>query len=119
MPDAFQGLEQINTIVVSLVTAVKDVERRADQVIDKTANDIANTAKQLVPVDTGATKASIGYDRPLGADLVAIIGPTTEYAPHLEWGTARMAPRAFMGPSLDIHSPRFVKAMIQLGGDVL
>lgn len=88
--------------------------KRASIVVRKTAADIVATAQQIVPVDTSATKQSIGADIEQGG-LVAEIGPTTHYAPYLEHGTSRMAPHAFMGPALDRHTPDFVEAMEQVG----
>lgn len=114
----WDGLDELNSVMVDLTAASVLVTRRASDVMDKSAHDIEATAKQLVPVDTGATKNSIGVDRPVGKDLIAIIGPTTEYAPDLEFGTVRMAPRAFMGPSLDIHAPGFVAGMAAVAADI-
>lgn len=113
------GFDDLNRLAADLTGAAASTVARASLVVDKVAHDIEGSAKQLVPVDTGATKNSIGVDRPLGSDLEAIIGPTTEYAPYLEFGTATMAPHAFMGPAMDLHTPGFVAAMGQLGGDIL
>lgn len=88
--------------------------KRASVVVTKTAHDIVATAQTIVPVDTSATKQSIGADIDDGG-LAAEIGPTTEYAPYLEHGTTRMPPHAFMGPALDRHTPDFVQAMEQVG----
>lgn len=92
---------------------------RAATVQVKTALDVVATAQQLVPVDTGATKNSIGWDRADEPDILAVeIGPTTEYAPHLEFGTSRMAPHAFMGPALDRHTPGYMAAMAEIAGGI-
>jgi HK97 gp10 family phage protein len=113
------GLDDLNSLAVDLAAAGWRVTRAASDVLDKSAHDIEATAKGLVPVDTGATKNSIGVDRPVGPELVAVVGPTTEYAPHLEFGTVHMAPHAFMGPALDVHAPAFVEALETIAGDVL
>ena len=118
MDASFEGFDDLNSVLIGLAVKANGVTRELSDVIDKSAHDIEATAKQLVPVDTGATKNSIGVDRPLGQDLVAVIGPTTEYAVHLEYGTARMGPRAFMGPSLDIHTPGFVQAVGDIAADL-
>lgn len=108
----------LDRLVADLAHAGITVPAEASVAVRKTAHDIIATAQQLVPVDTGATRASIGADfGPAG--LSAVIGPTTEYAPHLEYGTSRMAPRAFMGPALDVHTPAFVEAVRHLGGRIL
>lgn len=113
------GFSDLNQLIVDLGTAGWRVTRAASDVLDKTAHDIAATAAGLVPVDTGATKNSIGVDRPAGRDLEAVVGPTTEYAPHLEFGTVHMAPHAFMGPAMDVHSGPFADAIADVAGDVL
>lgn len=72
----------------------KDLQRRALQV--------DRAAKRLCPVDTGRLRSSITNE--LGADgqgLVATIGTNVEYAPHVELGTSRMAPQAFLLPALE------------------
>jgi HK97 gp10 family phage protein len=109
----------INSLVVDLGDASWRVTRAASDVLDKTAHDIEATAKQLVPVDTGALKNSIGVDRPLTDALVAEVGPTQEYGAHVEYGTVHMAPHAYMGPALDLYGPGFVDALAHVAGDIL
>lgn len=89
---------------------------RARRAMLKTANDIAATAKGLAPVDTGATRNSIGVtDRGTSVE----IGPTTDYSPYLEFGTSRMPPRPFMAPALDRHAQAFEQAIDQLASNGL
>lgn len=100
-----------------------DVVRKASSVVRKTASDVVATAQRFAPVDTGATKNSIHASGPgsgpLGPEsLAAEIGPTTEYAPHLEYGTVNMAPHAFMGPALDRHGPDFTAGIAQVAGEL-
>ena len=106
-------------LVADLARESGQVGSRAAMVVRKTANDLAATGQHLVPVDTGATKSSIGVD--LEGDgrfgsMSADIGPTTEYAPHLEYGTVHTAPHAFMGPALDRHTPAFIQALEDVVG---
>lgn len=110
------GISDLNTIAVDLVAESGAVTARASVVVRKSAFDVEATAKQLVPVDTHATQNSIFASEPGGAplgptSLNAEIGPTTDYAPFLEFGTSRMAPYAFMGPALDRHSADFETGM--------
>lgn len=107
----------LDSLIVDLAGAGARAAIRAQVVIAKTAQDIVGTAQQLVPVDTSATKNSIGVD--YGPDgLSAEIGPTTSYAFWLEFGTTKMAPHAFMGPAMDRHTPDFVKGLEELGGSL-
>ena len=108
-------------LAADLAVASVTSQLKGGNVIAKVAGDIEATAKQLVPVDTGATKNSIGVDMDLTAGnvLTADIGPTTEYAPHLEYGTVQRGPDPFMGPAMDMSTPAFVAAVAALGGDIL
>lgn len=106
---------QVHQLAAELGAAGLAASRRAQVVVAKTAHDIVATAQQIVPVDTSATKQSI-HATLLDGGLVAEVGPTTEYAYFLEYGTVKMAPHAFMGPSLDRHAPGFVEGMEQITG---
>ena len=92
----------------------------ASQALRKTGLAIVAEAQSHVPVDTGATKASIGMDfTEGGATMSATIGPTTSYAPYLEYGTRRMGARPFMGPAADRSIPALAQALEQIGGELL
>lgn len=85
----------------------------AGTVVRTAAYKVAADAQQLVPVDTGATKNSIHVTTKAGG-LEADIGPTTSYAPFLEFGTSRMAPRPYMSPALDRNAEGFTAAVAQI-----
>ena len=118
---------EVNELAADLGKAGLWAARKAQQVVAKAAADVqrtgAATAQQLFKpppegASTGATANSIGVDLEDGG-LAASIGPTTSYAPYLEFGTRRMSPRPFMGPALAAVEPSFTAAMEQLGGDIL
>ena len=118
---------EVRALAADLSKAGPATARKAQQVVAKAAADVqrtgAATAQQLFKpppegASTGATANSIGVDIEDGG-LAASIGPTTSYAPYLEFGTRRMSPRPFMGPALDAVEPSFTAAMGQLGGDIL
>lgn len=112
--------EELYSLAADLTKASTRAKERAPLVVRKAALDVVAHGKRFSPVDTGATKGSIGADITTeGGEVVAIIGPATHYAPYLEYGTSRAAPQPFMGPALDIVAPGFVEAIEQLGGDVL
>lgn len=100
---------------------------KGSQLVRASAQRVVAHAQQFVPVDTSATKGSIHASTPDGGTLGALesgalgrgvieaeIGPTTEYAPDLEYGTVKMAPHAFMGPALDKVTPDFVAGAAEI-----
>jgi HK97 gp10 family phage protein len=89
------------------------IPAQASAVARKSGLDIEARAKQTVPVDTGATKNSIGMDvdEVNGESVEVTVGPQTWYAPLLEAGTERMPPRPFMGSAFDAVEPGFVAAI--------
>lgn len=105
-------VSELNSLAVDLARVPSRVQQKAPLVVRKVAADIERDAKLFAPVDTGFLRNSIGVDHP--EPLEAVIGPTAEYAPYLEFGTSRMAPHAFMGPALDRHSGEFVAAFERL-----
>lgn len=110
---------QLRRLSADITRAARTTGQRAQAVIRKTAIDIEGTAKNLVPVDTGNLKGSIGHSdlRTVGrsGSLAVEIGPTASYGVFVEQGTSRMAPQPFMSPAADRHAPAFEQAMAQLG----
>ena len=43
------------------------------------------------------------------------VGPTADYGRFVEYGTSRMAPQAFMGPSFDRNAALYVQACEAIG----
>ena len=106
---------ELNAVAEQLAAAGARTETMARMAVAKTAKDLERIAKTFVPVDTGALKNSISA---ASSGTTATIGPTMEYAPYVEFGTRRMAQRAFMGPALDRVAPDFQEAMEQIGGGI-
>ena len=65
------------------------LERSAAEVVTASAARAAETARQLVPVDSGELRRSIS---PSEASVTA----SAPHAAMVEFGTSRMAPRPFM-----------------------
>ena len=111
--------EPLRKLAADITKAAKTTGARAQVLIRKTAIDIESDAKRIVAVDTGNLKGSIGHSdlRTVGrsGSLAVEIGPTASYGIFLEQGTSRAAPRPFMGPAADRHTPGFEQAMSQLG----
>lgn len=85
--DAIRSLLESNPVAAHLMQVGLQVE---------------TTAKRLCPVDTGRLRSSINTQIGTDADgLLAVIGTDVEYAPHVEYGTSRMAPRSFLRAALE------------------
>lgn len=70
---------------------------KAGKALLQTATDIVTVMKQIVPVDTGALRQSIGAD-PKDSTTI-YIGSDKEYAPYVEYGTSRMAAQPYFTPA--------------------
>lgn len=79
------------------------VQARIQQAMGEAALAIEKRAKELVAVDTGTLRASIGHVvNRMGRDTVkAVIGSNVEYAPYQEFGTWKMAAQPFLRPALE------------------
>lgn len=110
---------EVRKLAVDLSAAALSVRGKAAVAIRKAAYDVQAGGQMLAPVDTGATRNSIGVDFDTSGGLTADIGPTTAYAPYLEFGTGRMSPRPFMGPAADAVLPSLEAALSQIGGNIL
>lgn len=109
-------MSDLDGLIRALDAEVHQVGDRVSAIVRKTAHDIEATAKELAPVDTGHLRSSIGVDifREDGALIVAEIGPTADYGAHVEYGTSRQAPQAYMGPAFDRHVGAFEKAIASI-----
>lgn len=80
---------------------LKDVEEKAEEILLQAANDILSVADQLVPVDTGALRASGRIDRISPTNIRIGYGDDEKiiYAKYQEFGTSRMAAQPFLTPA--------------------
>lgn len=102
----------MDALLAALEGTVARVPAQASAITRKAALDIEAHAKTTVPVDTGATKNSIGVDITEDeGSIEVVVGPQTWYAPLLEAGTERMPPRPFMGGAFDEVEPGWSKAI--------
>lgn len=85
---------------------------RVSQVVRKTIFDGTAYAIQHCPVESGNLKGSIhpwfddAYHGGWGTDV--------EYAPHVNYGTVKMAARPFMTDSREFVRPSFIAAMKEI-----
>ena len=96
-------------IVVKIDPRWGDISGEVEDILQIAARNIETHSKKIVPRKTGATGNSITATRE--TPLEWRIGPSTEYAPFLEFGTIHMAARPVMVPSAERERPR-VKAAV-------
>lgn len=106
----------VHALASDLNAANSRLESRARSVVGNSSADVERSAKIRSPYRTGNLMNSIGRDL---EGLSAVIGPTAHYGVYLEYGTSRMRARPYMGPALDAVTPSFVKAVEELGADLL
>lgn len=70
-------------------------------------------AKRAAPVDTGRLRNSIAHA--VKGDA-AYIGTNVEYAPYVELGTSRQAPKPYLRPAATQHGSEY-KALMQASID--
>lgn len=109
-------LTEIDSLARTLAGKAASVEKAAATIVAAGAFSIERDMKNLVAVDTGATKNSISTDV---QGLTAEVGPTTEYAPFIEGGTSRAPAQPFAGPAFDRNLPIIEKAVAKLGAGLL
>ena len=86
-----------------------------EDVLDKAAHNVEARAKQNIVdqdiIDTGAT-LNTTQARNEGRKWERVIGPSTDYSPHLELGTSTMAARPFLTPALEEEAGPFKAAVL-------
>lgn len=116
----FEGVDKLNSLAVDMSGVGPVAQVQAIAAVNRMIHVVEATAKTLCPVDTGFLRSSITTDMSYGGGTVTgRTGPTANYGAYVEWGTYRMAPRAFMGPALDRHGQEFEDAMAAITANAI
>ncbi len=91
-----------------LKTAEVQLQRRAEQVIQKAAMDIEKDAKTRAPVDTGFLRDNINAEQQTPLEWWVIAH--AEYSIYQELGTRFMRAHPFLFPALEAARSRFLAA---------
>jgi len=114
MADKFEMNVSVKVDIEKLSHFNNQFDDKIKTVVQIAARNIEKDAKQRMTdwpaVDTGATRNSIFVD-PGTPSFSQKIGPTTEYAPFIEFGTRYMSARPYMIPALEKEAPRFIAAL--------
>lgn len=102
-----RGGEQLRRNLARLAGAERRQAQRDG--LEAGARIVETYAKIAAPVDTGFLRSSITVDEV--TPMEAIIGPHTDYAEHVEFGTSRMEAQPYMRPALDEHENEIVDAV--------
>lgn len=99
------GLEELEKKLKANAT-MADVKRCVRQNGAELQKKIQEKADFKKGYQTGTTKRSVGLEIKDGG-LTAESGPTTEYAPYVEYGTRFMQAQPFVRPALEEQSIQF------------
>jgi HK97 gp10 family phage protein len=85
----------------TLNNLITTLPARVDAIAARGAGQTAKSARALVPVRTGALRASIRVERSGVGHAVRAGGGAVDYAAYVEFGTRRMAARPYLRPALE------------------
>jgi HK97 gp10 family phage protein len=93
--------------LTGLERLTKEMEPRAEKVLDDTAFQVETEAKNSAPVLTGALRNSIHVEKP--GRLYRTVGDSVDYGIYQELGTSRMAAQPFLVPAVEKVRAKFEK----------
>lgn len=108
----FEGLEELEKKLKANAT-LDDVKRVVRQNGAELQKKIQDKADFKMGYQTGTTKRSVGLEITDGG-FTADSGPTTEYAPYVEYGTRFMEAQPFVRPALEEQAAQFKSDMQKL-----
>lgn len=106
------GLEELEKKLKANVT-LNDVRRVVRRNGSELQKKMQTKADFKMGYQTGTTKRSIGLEIN-DSGMTADVGPETEYAPYLEYGTRFMEAQPFVRPALEEQAVQFKSDMQKL-----
>ena len=107
-----KGLDKLEKALKDNVT-MDDVKRVVRNNGSKLQRNMQTKADFKKGYQTGTTKRSIGLEIQDGG-FTAEVGPETEYAPYLEYGTRYMEAQPFVKPAHEEQAEKFKRDMQRL-----
>ncbi|MDE1472803.1 HK97-gp10 family putative phage morphogenesis protein [Eubacterium limosum] len=83
------------------------------KVVKQNGAELQREAQRNAPVDTGTLKRSIALEI-ADSGTAAIVEPTVEYAPYVEFGTRFMEAQPYLRPAFNEQKEKFKKDMKKL-----
>lgn len=103
----FAGFKELE----ALMKKSEKITQQVKTVVKKNGNELKNRMVRKADFkkgyQTGTTKRSITEQISAGG-MAVTVGPTTEYAPYLEYGTRFMEAQPFVRPAWTEQVPKFV-----------
>ena len=109
--------QAINKVVQDFDKLAESKLRQINIQSYKSANEIRNTAIDLVPVDTGRLKTSIRVQKetsstlPTNKGIVYQIGTNVDYASKVEFGTGKQRAQPYLRPAFLKEWPIYIRAI--------
>lgn len=100
-------LKEEKNLEDSLTKILEKICRKTSEILHDACIDAYNTAREVVPARTGRLRSSIHVEKLGDFEFRVVAGhPFKEkgkpyYAPFIEFGTRKMAPRPFMKPAVE------------------
>lgn len=110
-------VSEVNQLAADLGKVGPELIGMVRVLVQKSCADTKREAQAFAPVDTGYLRSSISFEtHATKSGAWGEVGPTANYGRFVEYGTSRMAPQAYMGPSFDRNAALYVKACEEIGG---
>jgi len=103
-------VEGVDNLVKAL-SQIQGFEKPLAEALELYLEKVVTDAKAIVPVRTGTLQRSIRF---WGGEGKYTVGSRVHYAPYVEYGTSRMAPRPFLIPALMQNIPVLREALLNM-----
>lgn len=110
--------DDLDALVAAFGAVDAKIHRRIRTLIAGTGIEAEGVMKQETPVDTGALRASVHHRIGAMGEEVTV-GPTTNYAPFVAYGTRRQRPNPFDLRTAERVGPGFHARAEQIAEDIL
>jgi HK97 gp10 family phage protein len=100
-----EGLDKL----VKALSQIQGMQGPLAEAMELYLERVVTDAKNIVPVRTGTLQRSIMWQ---GGEGEYRVGSRVFYAPYVEYGTSRMAPRPFLGPAMLWNLPMLKEALL-------
>lgn len=97
-----------------LAELMQELENGAGGIVSAIGERVAQSARELCPVDTGALRDSIEVSVQGNS---AVVSANTDYAAYVEFGTSKMPARPYLVPALIQNSGTLLPEDITGGHD--